>query len=118
MRVYTLPVTPKASLIFISFHFIFLLCFSIHSYVYLLFIFLLFTQCFVQSKHKGYRVEVMYRSLTFYTSKKMVRVLGFNSEKVDASEQNKVSPNIIPLLFFKLKTLESFGDRIVIIDLV
>ena len=57
----------------------------------------------MQSKHKGYRVEVMYRSLTFYTSKKMVRVLGFNSEKVDASEQNKVSLNIISFLSSNLK---------------
>ena len=33
-----------------------------------------------QSKHRGYRVEVMYRSLTFYTSKKVVRVLGYKGE--------------------------------------
>lgn len=39
------------------------------------------------SKHRGYRVEIRYRSLTFYTSSKMVRITGYPTKGSNLEEE-------------------------------
>ena len=62
-------------------------------------------------KHRGYRVEIRYRSLTFWTSSKFIRILGFYNPDATSEDSEKD--------FQELKVQEDaaisiFADQIII----